>query len=201
MVAIHITTACLPRINHEKPPLVCSWCHQGAGTTPSRKTQPRRSTQFWQQLALVADKLFCTSTAMQQSGLCHCHPPKTLWKPHFPSPAHSMWAFPSRQGRWTRGPQLNRKWQPASECRKGPTQLKGVATDCGPSGGGTIPGPARGQGSTRRGGGGDGTQKFVYQEWPDQTFPIVNVVFSRDGHFGLEGGGWGPGGFWHDAMV
>ena len=34
-----------------------------------------------------------------------------------------------------------------------------------------------------------GSQKFVYQKWPDQIFPIVNFVFSRDGHFGLGGGG------------
>ena len=40
-----------------------------------------------------------------------------------------------------------------------------------------------------------GTQKFVYQKWPDQIFPIVNFVFSRDGHFGLEGGGSGGGGY------
>ena len=37
-----------------------------------------------------------------------------------------------------------------------------------------------------------GTQKFVYQKWPKKIFPIVNFVFSRDGHFGLGGGG--PGG-------
>ena len=46
----------------------------------------------------------------------------------------------------------------------------------------------------RRGGGGSGTQKCVYQQWPDQMFPMVNFVFSHDGHFGLEGGGGGPGG-------
>ena len=34
-----------------------------------------------------------------------------------------------------------------------------------------------------------GTQKFVYQKWPDQIFPVVNFVFSHDGVFGLEGGG------------
>ena len=33
------------------------------------------------------------------------------------------------------------------------------------------------------------TQKFVYQKWPDQIFPVVNCVFSRDGPFGLGGGG------------
>ena len=42
------------------------------------------------------------------------------------------------------------------------------------------------------GGGGSGTQKFVYQKWPDQNFPIVNFRFSHDGHFGLGGGGGGP---------
>ena len=40
--------------------------------------------------------------------------------------------------------------------------------------------------------GGSGSQKFVYQKWPDQIFPLVNFVFSDDGHFGAEGGG-GPG--------
>ena len=45
-----------------------------------------------------------------------------------------------------------------------------------------------GGGSIRGGGGrGSGTQKFVYQKWPDKIFPIV--LFSHDGHFGLGGGG------------
>ena len=43
-----------------------------------------------------------------------------------------------------------------------------------------------------RGGGEEGrgfwTQNLVYQKWPDQNFPIVNFVFSHDGHFGLGGG-------------
>ena len=39
--------------------------------------------------------------------------------------------------------------------------------------------------------GGFGTQKFVFQKWPDQIFPFVNLVFCRDGHFGLGGGGRG----------
>ena len=45
-----------------------------------------------------------------------------------------------------------------------------------------------------RKGGGSGTQKFVFQKWPDKIFPMVNFVFSRDGHFSREGGGgagWG----------
>ena len=40
-------------------------------------------------------------------------------------------------------------------------------------------------------GGVSGTQIFVYQKWPDKIFPMVNCVFSHDGHFVLEGGGWG----------
>ena len=44
------------------------------------------------------------------------------------------------------------------------------------------------------GGWGAGTQNFVYQQWPDQIFPIVNFVFSHDGHFGLWGEGPGGGG-------
>ena len=44
------------------------------------------------------------------------------------------------------------------------------------------------------GGGGSGTQKFVYQKWPNQIFPIVNFGFSYNGHFGLGGGGGGGGG-------
>ena len=34
----------------------------------------------------------------------------------------------------------------------------------------------------------------MYQKWPDQIFPIVNVVVSHDGHFGLGGGPGGGGG-------
>ena len=36
---------------------------------------------------------------------------------------------------------------------------------------------------------GVGIQKFVYQKWPDQIFPVANFVFSRDGPFGLGGRG------------
>ena len=53
---------------------------------------------------------------------------------------------------------------------------------------------------SRGGDGGRGfwTQNLVYQKWPDQIFPIVNFVFSHDGHFGLGrgGGGFGGGGAW-----
>ena len=38
-------------------------------------------------------------------------------------------------------------------------------------------------------GGGSGTQKFVYQKWPDQIFPIAKFVFPHECHFGLGGGG------------
>ena len=41
------------------------------------------------------------------------------------------------------------------------------------------------------GGLGSGTPKFVYQKWPDQIFPIVNVVFSHDSPCSLGGGGQG----------
>ena len=37
-------------------------------------------------------------------------------------------------------------------------------------------------------GGGSGTQKVVYQKWPDQIFLIVSLVLSHDGPFGREGG-------------
>ena len=36
-----------------------------------------------------------------------------------------------------------------------------------------------------------GSQKFVYQKWPDQILPIVNFVLSPDGPFGLAVGGGG----------
>ena len=39
-----------------------------------------------------------------------------------------------------------------------------------------------------------GTQKRVDQSRPDKIFPTVNFAFSRDGHFGLGGGGGGEGG-------
>ena len=42
------------------------------------------------------------------------------------------------------------------------------------------------------GGGGSGTQKSVYQQLPDQIFPIVSFVFPTTGHFGL-GRGEGRG--------
>ena len=51
-----------------------------------------------------------------------------------------------------------------------------------------------GQGSIRGGGGGSGTQKFVYQKPSDQIFPFVNFVFPHDGHFGRGGGPAGGGG-------
>ena len=44
----------------------------------------------------------------------------------------------------------------------------------------------------RGGGGGSGTQKLVYQKWPDQISPFVDFVSSHGGPFGLQGGG-GPG--------
>ena len=44
------------------------------------------------------------------------------------------------------------------------------------------------------GGRGFWTQNLVYQKWPDQIFPLVNFLFSRDGHFGLGRGGGGFGG-------
>ena len=47
-------------------------------------------------------------------------------------------------------------------------------------------------GVLERVGGGLGTQTFVYQKWPDQSFPTVNFVFSHDGHFGLGHGGKPP---------
>ena len=37
-------------------------------------------------------------------------------------------------------------------------------------------------------GGGSGTQRRVYQNWPDQIFPMGNVGFSHFGHLGLGGG-------------
>ena len=46
------------------------------------------------------------------------------------------------------------------------------------------------------GGGGEGVldPKLGVPKWPDQIFPIVNFVFSHDGHFGLGRGGGGFGG-------
>ena len=37
--------------------------------------------------------------------------------------------------------------------------------------------------------GGGGAQKFVYQKWPNQRLPLMNLVFSHSGHFGGGGGG------------
>ena len=41
------------------------------------------------------------------------------------------------------------------------------------------------------GGEASGDPTIVFQKWPDQIFPMVNFIFSRGGHFGLEGGGGG----------
>ena len=60
------------------------------------------------------------------------------------------------------------------------------ATAC--PGGGSRHRPIRLEG----GGGGEGgfgTQTFVYQKWPDKTFPIVNFIFFFDGHWSGGGGG------------
>ena len=47
-------------------------------------------------------------------------------------------------------------------------------------------------GCVRREEEGSGTQKSVYQKWPEKIFPTVNLVFSHDGHFGLGVGGVPP---------
>ena len=68
-----------------------------------------------------------------------------------------------------------------------------------------LPGPGttdgRGQGSIERwgrgggrGGGGVWDPTVGVRKWPDRMFPLVNFVFSHDGHFGLGGRGVGPGG-------
>ena len=40
----------------------------------------------------------------------------------------------------------------------------------------------------RKGGGGSGTQKVVYQKWPDKTFPIVNFPTMVTLVWGVQGG-------------
>ena len=62
---------------------------------------------------------------------------------------------------------------------------KGVG---GPGGGG-VPREALEEGA-----GGSETQKIGYQKWPIQIFPLVNFVFSHDGHFSLELGRGPEGG-------
>ena len=37
--------------------------------------------------------------------------------------------------------------------------------------------------------GGGGGQKCAYQKWPHQMFPMVNLLLSHDGPFGLGVGG------------
>ena len=71
--------------------------------------------------------------------------------------------------------------RPGHSCA--PSFFQGLHT-WGKGGGGLLSGG---------GGRGSGTQKFVYHKWPDQIFPTVNFVFSRDGHFGLAGGGLAQG--------
>ena len=44
----------------------------------------------------------------------------------------------------------------------------------------------------RRGGGGSGTQKFVYQKWPYKIFSVVNFVFPTMVTL-VRGGGGGAG--------
>ena len=50
-----------------------------------------------------------------------------------------------------------------------------------------------GAGLCLTGGGGSGTQKFVYQKSPDKILPVANFVFPHDGNFGLGGGGGSRG--------
>ena len=58
-----------------------------------------------------------------------------------------------------------------------------------------VPGAPPPPGLKERGGGGaSGTQKFVYQKWPDQIFPMVNFCFFPQGSLPLVGGGGSRGG-------
>ena len=59
----------------------------------------------------------------------------------------------------------------------------------------TLPGTGIAGTVLHVGGGGDPGPQFVYLKWPDQIFPVVNFIFSHDGHFGRgRGGGQGGGG-------
>ena len=54
--------------------------------------------------------------------------------------------------------------------------------------------PPRDAVEQRRGGGGSGTQKFVYQKWPESIIPFVNFNFSHHEIWIRGGGGGDPGG-------
>ena len=70
-----------------------------------------------------------------------------------------------------------------NETNYGPARhTAGTAILQNPPGGGAGAGLLLSRGV---GGGGFWTQNLVYQKWPDQIFPVVNFVFSRNGHFGL----------------
>ena len=55
------------------------------------------------------------------------------------------------------------------------------------------PPPGGGDQKGEWGGGWSGTQKFMYQRWPDKMFPIANFVCPHDDPFGLGGRGFRGG--------
>ena len=129
----------------------------------------------------------------------HCAPPCA--SPHYcpaPSPGRGSggmcWGAARAAGRLR--PRKALRTAPADgTARVGPD---GSPTECkanGPAhtGLGTQAPPPPPEGSiTVGGGGGPGTQKCVYQNWPNQIFPTVNSGLSHEDPFG--GGGRGGGG-------
>ena len=87
------------------------------------------------------------------------------------------------------GPTAGERTVPCLACDSTPSYMGAQVRRWGGVGGGRA---SFEQG--REGWRGFWTQNLVYQKWPDQIFPIVNLVFSHYGHFGLRRGGGGFGG-------
>ena len=139
----------------------------------------------------------CPTAAVRtaSNGFCRCprnHPPASAPPSSAVGFGAPMQTCIRREAAGGGGPEPKSLWT-----RKGPDQvsLRCISSSptmrSGPRGRGCEGGPGGPQvprGSVRRGLWGSGAQKFVYQKWPDQIFPMATFV-SHDGPFGLGGGG------------
>ena len=142
------------------------------------RTMPRCTMRY-----CVQRRAWC-SALKATSGRAIGRPPSAYAAPSLQSAASGNAAGRSARSAagtlWSRGPPT----PPALSER--PRSVLGCAPRYVPT-----------QGNIRReegggGGGASGTQKFVYQKWPDKIFPIGSFGFPHDGQFGLGAGGLPP---------